>query len=124
MTDAEKILKDWVCRYFPYLVVAPLCIHEEKVLLRLYLEHSQQKQPYGLVETEFGGWVPNSLGDDALASASQFAQEVHVRNQLRAAKDYAGADLIKKTLVGGSVELLDFPNGTIFYFSSVKLLDA
>jgi cysteinyl-tRNA synthetase len=124
MTISSTFLVTCVKKYLPHLFPEQLSVYLQKLVLREFLKDRVAQHPASLVEVDFGGWVPNSLGEKDLSRATVFAQEVHTRNWLRAVKDYTQADLIKRTLIGGGVELLDLTDGTIFYFSSVALLNA
>lgn len=49
---------------------------------------------------------------------SQTGIDLAERQMAKALKDYDLADLIRRVVVGGGVEVMDFPSGTLWKFAN------
>ena len=66
------------------------------------------------VDLEAGGFVPKERS--ANPTTIQIHDELRTRAEMRAQKDFAGADIIRKVIEGGGVRIDDTPNGTFYWW--------
>lgn len=94
---------------------AELARNQAMVMLRRESVYRHKwEQPKSAFESYVGGWLPNKATADGM---SQTAIDLGIRQNFRAIKNIEEADLIRKVVIGGGVEVLDFPDGTMWFYS-------
>lgn len=86
-----------------------------QLLRREAVYRRRHEQPLVAFETVIGGWWP-SCGAVAPGEFSQTAKDVVCRACLRAEGEFHEADLVRRVIEGGSVEGIDEPAGTLWFF--------
>lgn len=66
------------------------------------------------MENAIGGWLPSGAN---VAGMSQTAIDLAHRQKLRVSGDFQGADLVRKVVEGGCVEVNDLPTGTMWFYA-------
>lgn len=105
-------------RTFAADIAADIARDDAFDLLRVeHLLRHRFENPRSPYEDDVGGWLP--LGGDT-NGLSQTGIDLAERQMAKALKDYDLADLIRRVVVGGGVEVMDFPSGTLWKFASAR----
>lgn len=99
-----------------YFAIAPLLEKRDREMqIKVIQKHREMHA--GFFECRFGGWLP--LGAELAGSPSQTAIDLQYRQECRKNKQFAEADLIRKVVEDGSVEIRDHSDGTLWLFDWV-----
>jgi len=73
------------------------------------------QNPCEIIDTDIGGHLP--IGVHVSEDAFFIVTELAERQALKAKKDFASADLIRRVITGGGVEVIDKPTGTYWFYA-------
>lgn len=87
---------------------------ENEIIWREPLIKHRFLNPGMPIETPRGGWLPLTR-ETSIGNPSQIAVDLLYRQECRKRGDRETADLIRKVVEGGSVVVLDYPDGTLYF---------
>jgi hypothetical protein len=96
-----------------YFTIAPLIDADLEVRWAEPLLKHRHLHPDIAMECDRGGWLPNGVP----FAGSQTAADLAYRQFLKSKGEIGEADLVRRVVTGGDVEVRDFHDGTMWIFA-------